>query len=81
MEFSVIVTGMCCEISSMRETTLSLAHHTLFFSFSGVRWLKQDAKAKPHLTAFMGFKAGMTHIVRELDRTGSKVGRSERLNQ
>lgn len=24
-----------------------------------------------HLTAFLGYKAGMTHIVREVDRPGS----------
>ncbi|CAH8660321.1 unnamed protein product [Schistosoma margrebowiei] len=31
----------------------------------------------PHLTAFMGYKAGMTHIVREVDRPGSKVHKRE----
>merc|ERR1719295_1988148 len=31
----------------------------------------------PHLTAFMGYKAGMTHIVREVDRPGSKVNKRE----
>jgi len=30
-----------------------------------------------HLTGFLGFKAGMTHIVRELDRTGSKAHKKE----
>lgn len=30
-----------------------------------------------HLTAFMGYKAGMTHIVREMDRTGSKSHKKE----
>jgi large subunit ribosomal protein L3e len=29
------------------------------------------------LTAFMGFKAGMTHIVRELERPGSKLNKKE----
>ena len=32
---------------------------------------------KPHLTAFMGYKAGMTHIVRTLDRPGSKAHKQE----
>jgi len=32
---------------------------------------------KPHLTAFMGYKAGMTHIVRELDRPGSRIHKKE----
>merc|ERR1712113_338768 len=31
----------------------------------------------PHLTAFMGYKAGMTHIVREVERPGSKVHKRE----
>ncbi|TPP43836.1 Ribosomal protein L3 family protein [Leishmania donovani] len=32
---------------------------------------------KPHLTSFMVFKAGMTHIVRDVDRPGSKVNKKE----
>merc|ERR1711972_1043180 len=38
---------------------------------------KDDASKKPHLTAFLGFKAGMTHIVREANRPGSKVNKKE----
>merc|ERR1711935_656787 len=38
---------------------------------------KDDVKKPVHLTAFLGFKAGMTHIVREVDRTGSKGGARE----
>jgi len=30
-----------------------------------------------HLTAFAGYKAGMTHIVRDLDRPGSKMHKKE----
>ena len=30
-----------------------------------------------HMTAFLGYKAGMTHIVREMDRPGSKVNKKE----
>ena len=30
-----------------------------------------DASAKPHLTAFMGYKAGCTHILRDMDKAGS----------
>merc|ERR1712210_310008 len=30
-----------------------------------------------HLTCFMGYKAGMSHIVREMDRPGSKHGKKE----
>jgi large subunit ribosomal protein L3e len=38
---------------------------------------KDDKSKAPHLTAFMGYKAGMTHIVRELDRPGSKFHKKE----
>jgi len=38
----------------------------------------KDDKSKPvHLTAFLGYKAGMTHVVREVDRPGSKVHKKE----
>lgn len=33
---------------------------------------KDDPQAKPHFTSFMGYKAGMTHIQRIVDRPGSK---------
>lgn len=32
---------------------------------------KDDATKKPHLTAFLGYKAGMTHIVRDVEKPGS----------
>jgi large subunit ribosomal protein L3e len=32
---------------------------------------KDDPKKPVHLTAMMGYKAGMTHVVRDLDRPGS----------
>merc|ERR1711988_579518 len=38
---------------------------------------KDDPSKPVHLTAFMGYKAGMTHIVREVDRPGSKVNKKE----
>ena len=35
---------------------------------------QQDDPKKPvHLTAFLGYKAGMTHVVRDLDRPGSSA--------
>merc|ERR1712121_90695 len=38
----------------------------------------KDDQTKPvHLTAFIGYKAGMTHIVREVDRPGSKTTKKE----
>lgn len=41
------------------------------------RFPRDDPAQKPHLTAFMGYKAGMTHIVRELDLPGSKAHKKE----
>jgi len=38
---------------------------------------KDDASKPVHLTAFIGYKAGMTHIVRDVDRPGSKVNKKE----
>jgi len=38
---------------------------------------KDDASKPPHLTAFMSYKAGMTHIVRDVDRPGSKLHKKE----
>lgn len=32
---------------------------------------RDDSKKPIHLTAFLGYKAGMTHIVREVDKPGS----------
>merc|ERR1712093_283940 len=37
----------------------------------------QGAGVEPHLTAFMGYKAGMTHIVRDMDRVGSASHKKE----
>jgi large subunit ribosomal protein L3e len=37
-----------------------------------VRSFPKDDPSKPvHLTAFAGFKAGMTHVLREIERPGS----------
>ncbi|KAJ7292379.1 hypothetical protein O6H91_Y280900 [Diphasiastrum complanatum] len=36
-----------------------------------------DAKKRCHLTAFLGYKAGMTHIVREVEKPGSKLHKKE----
>jgi len=38
---------------------------------------KDDESQDCHLTAFMVYKAGMTHIVRDLDRPGSKMHKKE----
>jgi len=43
-----------------------------------VKAFPKDDPSKPvHLTAFLGYKAGMTHVVREVDRPGSKVNKKE----
>jgi large subunit ribosomal protein L3e len=39
--------------------------------------IQDDAKKPVHLTACMGYKAGMTHVVRDLDRPGSKMHKRE----
>merc|ERR1719473_1387510 len=36
-----------------------------------------DASKAPHLTAFMGYKAGMSHIMREVNKPGSKLHKEE----
>jgi len=41
------------------------------------RFPKDDASKPVHLTAFIGYKAGSTHIVREVDKPGSKVNKKE----
>ena len=43
-----------------------------------VKSFPRDDPSKPcHLTAFIGYKAGMTHVVRDLDRQGSKMNKKE----
>jgi len=38
---------------------------------------KDNPNKECHLTAFMGYKAGMTHILREVNRPGSKLHKRE----
>lgn len=43
-----------------------------------IRKFPRDNKdLKPHLTAYVGFKAGMTHIVREIIKPGSRLHKKE----
>lgn len=43
-----------------------------------IRSYPKDNKSSPcHLTAFAGFKAGMTHIVRDVNKPGSKLHKKE----
>lgn len=38
---------------------------------------KDDPSKKVHLTAYVGFKAGMTHVVREVYKPGSRLNKKE----
>merc|ERR1711934_1249511 len=38
---------------------------------------KDDASKKPHFTAFMAYKAGCTHITRDVQKPGSKIHQKE----
>ena len=38
---------------------------------------KDDQTKACHLTAFMGYKAGMTHILRDVDKPGSSASRPD----
>ena len=38
---------------------------------------RDDPTQAPHLTAFMCYKDGMTHVVRDLDKPGSKMHKKE----
>merc|ERR1711974_484137 len=43
-----------------------------------VKAFPKDDPSKPvHLTCFLGYKAGMTHIVREANRPGSKLNKKD----
>lgn len=38
---------------------------------------KDDVSKEPHLTAFLSYKAGMTHTLREVNKAGSKLNKNE----
>merc|ERR1711957_847807 len=38
---------------------------------------KDDQSKAPHLTAYLAYKAGMTHILRDVDKPGSKAHKKE----
>ena len=40
-------------------------------------WPKDDKSKPPHLTGFMAYKAGMTHVLRDVDKPGSKLHKKE----
>jgi hypothetical protein len=56
--------------------------NTLFLAvvkslLTSISFPKDDPKKPVHLTATMGYKAGMTTIVRDLDRPGAKSHKKE----
>jgi large subunit ribosomal protein L3e len=56
------------------ENFLPALNSTIDLDFS---FPKDDPKKPVHLTAIMGYKAGMTTIVRDLDRPGAKLHKKE----
>ena len=45
-----------------------------------IRSFPRDDRTKaPHFTAFGGFKAGMTHILRDVDRAKAKLDKKEKV--
>ncbi|MES1918407.1 60S ribosomal protein L3 [Bonamia ostreae] len=40
---------------------------------------RSNPKDKPHLTAFIGYKAGVTHVLRNIKKAGSKSNNKERI--
>ncbi|KER26392.1 hypothetical protein T265_06369 [Opisthorchis viverrini] len=75
--------SQACSISSMSHRKfLASRHNSMGFTpKERSRRIRRKCKAfskdrrslPPHLTVFLGYKAGMTHIVREVDRPRSKV--------
>jgi large subunit ribosomal protein L3e len=46
--------------------------------YGKIKSFPKDDSSKPcHLTAFLGFKAGMTHIVRQVNKPGSKLNQKD----
>lgn len=58
--------------SRARHHESKIANSPCFTSFP-----KDNPKQPVHLTAAMGYKAGMTTIVRDLDRPGAKAHKKE----
>jgi large subunit ribosomal protein L3e len=42
-------------------------------------WPKDNPAAAPHLTAFLGYKAGMTHVLRSVNRANSRLNKKDAL--
>uniref|UniRef100_A0A183G8K4 60S ribosomal protein L3 n=1 Tax=Heligmosomoides polygyrus TaxID=6339 RepID=A0A183G8K4_HELPZ len=65
--------GIGCMRQSIPPPT---ALHAL--TIGRIKAVPKDDPSKPiHLTSFLGYKAGMTHIIRDVDKPGSKVNKKE----
>ncbi|ETS64088.1 hypothetical protein PaG_01323 [Moesziomyces aphidis] len=63
--------------SSTRDTVRWVSFPASALPATAESFPKDDPKKPVHLTAMIGYKAGMTHIVRDLDRPGSKMHKKE----
>ncbi|KAI8895513.1 60S ribosomal protein L3 [Globomyces pollinis-pini] len=68
-----------CKFEQPRHGSLGFLPRKRARRYRGkVKSFPRDDASKPvHLTAFVGYKAGMTHIVRDLDRPGAKMHKKE----
>jgi Ribosomal protein L3 len=68
-----------CKFEQPRHGSLGFLPRKRATRYRGkVKSFPRDDASKPvHLTAFIGYKAGMTHIVRDLDRPGAKMHKKE----
>ena len=68
-----------CKYEQPRHGSLGFLPRKRATRYRGkVKSFPRDDPSKPvHLTAFIGYKAGMTHIVRDLDRPGAKMHKKE----
>ncbi|KAK0409340.1 hypothetical protein QR680_004483 [Steinernema hermaphroditum] len=67
------------KFSAPRHGSMAFAPRKRARRFRGkVKTFPKDDASKPvHLTAFIGFKAGMTHVLRDVDKPGSKLNKKE----
>ncbi|KAB1208548.1 60S ribosomal protein L3 [Morella rubra] len=66
-----------CVLDVMHDFS-NFLHVDVFNFYASVKAFPRDDPSKPcRLTAFLGYKAGMTHIVREVEKPGSKLHKKE----
>ena len=73
------LTDICLSVADPRHGSLGFLPKKRCRRGKGkIKSFPRDDPSKPcHLTAFMGYKAGMTHIVREVEKPGSKLHKKE----